>query len=119
MPAPARTKGAESDHQLPLDPLQAPGLVQRSAADGDISQRGPAWLMMRRRAEKSIPFHMSLACNSGVLSSHERQTFARWDKLPYATQVPRPLRALEVTEVAATCSWLCTACDNHVCVVTS
>jgi len=44
--APARTKTANADYDLPLDPLTAPGLFQ-SSGGGDISQRDPAWLKDR------------------------------------------------------------------------
>jgi len=45
--APARTKGSEADRELPPDPLIAPGLAATVTAEGDISQRDPAWLKVR------------------------------------------------------------------------
>uniref|UniRef100_A0A7S3RX16 CS domain-containing protein n=2 Tax=Emiliania huxleyi TaxID=2903 RepID=A0A7S3RX16_EMIHU len=48
LPAPARTKGAAADRELPPDPLAAPQLAGTVAPDAaDISQRDPAWLKAR------------------------------------------------------------------------
>lgn len=48
LPSPARTKGNDADLNLPQDPLAAPGLMRGVvSADGDISQRDPAWLKAR------------------------------------------------------------------------
>lgn len=44
--APARTKTTNADYDLPPDPLTAPSMLA-GRADGDISQRDPAWLKDR------------------------------------------------------------------------
>jgi len=48
LPAPARTKTANADIELPMDPLTVPEIFRDKTRDGgDISTRDPAWLKDR------------------------------------------------------------------------
>lgn len=64
----ARTKGAEADRELPPDPLVAPGLAAAVSphAEGDISQRDPAWLKARDLLTRTPSNHV---IHTGIHSS--------------------------------------------------